>query len=79
MDFHGSSLISIDFGVWVPSRLKVQPADLEETFARFQAGFLSSEDFHRISQIFMEIIYVQRFSRVFIELYPFSRISGMGL
>ena len=27
---------------------KAQPAAPIETFARFQAGFLSSEDFHRI-------------------------------
>ena len=33
---------------------KSRPAAPIETFARFQAGFLSSEDFHRISQIFMD-------------------------
>ena len=35
------------FGVWVLKLLKGGPAAPIETFARFQAGFLSSEDFHR--------------------------------
>ena len=34
--------------------LKSQPAGLIETFARFQAGFLSSEDFHRFLSIFID-------------------------
>ena len=35
-----------------------------ETFARFQAGFLSSEDFHRFLLIFMGFLY--RFSTSFL-------------
>ena len=34
--------------------LKAGPAAPIETFARFQAGFLSSEDFHRFLSIFMD-------------------------
>ena len=34
---------------------KERPAAPIETFARFQAGFLSSEDFHRIPSIFMYV------------------------
>ena len=50
MDFHRFSWILMDFhdfGVWVLKLLKARPAAPIETFARFQAGFLSSEDFHR--------------------------------
>ena len=35
------------FGVWVLEGLKSRLAAPIETFARFQAGFLSSADFHR--------------------------------
>ena len=42
------------FGVWGSKWLKKRPVGLIETFARFQAGFLSSEDVHRIFQIFMD-------------------------
>ena len=38
-----------DMGAYIG---KGQPVALIETFARFQVGFLSSEDFHRISLIF---------------------------
>ena len=38
-------------------------AALEETIARFQAGFLSTEDFHRIS-------------RISIDFHEFSWIAG---
>ena len=53
------------FGVWVPNGLKNGGAALIETFARFQAGFLSSEDFHRNSWI----------SNDFIDFHGFSKIS----
>ena len=33
---------------------KVRPAAPIETFARFQAGFLSSEDFHRFLLIIID-------------------------
>ena len=45
------------FGVWMLKGLKglkVRPAAPIETFARFQAGFLSSEDFHRFIPIFID-------------------------
>ena len=35
------------FEVWMPNILKVGPAAPIEAFARFQAGLLPSEDFHR--------------------------------
>ena len=44
------------FGVWMPNRLKVGPAAPIETFARFQAGFLSSEEFHRFLSIFIDFV-----------------------
>ena len=50
-------------------RLKAQPAAPIEAFARFQAGFLSSEDFHRFSQVFMDL---HRFSCILIDF----RASG---
>ena len=34
---------------------KARPAAPIGTFARFQAGFSSFEDFHRISQIYMAV------------------------
>ena len=42
------------FGAWVLTDVKVRPAAPIETFARFQAGFLSSEDFHRFLSIFID-------------------------
>ena len=44
--------------------LKGQPAAPIETFARFQAGFWSSEDFHRFLSIFIDF---NGFSWVFID------------
>ena len=35
---------------------KAGPAAPIETFARFQAGFLPSEDFHRFLSIFMDFM-----------------------
>ena len=52
------------FGVWMLKGLKGGPAAPIETFARFQAGFLSSEDFHRFIQIFMDF---HRFSWIFMD------------
>ena len=49
IDFHGIGWIFMYFGVWVPNWLNVGPAASIKTFARFQAGFLSSEDFHCLS------------------------------
>ena len=51
---------------------KKQPAAPIETFARFQAGFLSSEDFHRFLLI---IIDFHGFSKIFIDFHGFSWIS----
>ena len=42
------------FGVWVLKLIKLRPATPIETFARFQAGFLSSEDFHRFLSIVID-------------------------
>ena len=70
-DFHGFSDIFIDFhdfGVWVLKLLKARPAAPIETFARFQAGFLSSEDFHRFPSIFMVF---HRFPSIFIDFHEF--------
>ena len=47
MDFHGFR----GMGAWC---LKAQHAAPIETFARFQAGFLSSEDFHRFLLIIID-------------------------
>jgi hypothetical protein len=53
IDVHGFWMIFMYFGVWMPKRVKGQPVAPIETFARFQAGFLSSADFHRFLSIFM--------------------------
>ena len=71
IDFHGFSLILMDFhdfGVWMLKGLKIRPAAPIETFARFQAGFLSSEDFHRFPSIFKKI---HRFQSIFIDFHVF--------
>ena len=52
------------------------PAVSIETFARFQAGFLSSEDFHRFLSIFIDF---HRFSLIFIDFARFPYISGHGV
>ena len=54
---------------------KERPGAPIEIFARFQAGFLSSEDFHRFLSIFIDF---HRFSLIFIEFAGFSCISGYG-
>ena len=66
IDFHRFLLIFMYFEVWVPNRHKSQPAAPIETFARFQAGFLSSEDFHGFPTI---SIGFHRFSWIFIGLH----------
>ena len=48
------------------------PAAPIETFARFQAGFLSSEDFHRFLSIFIDF---HRFSSILLDFHIFP---GMG-
>ena len=57
--------------VWMPKATlrKKRPAALIETFARFQAGFLSSEDFHRFLWI---IIDFHGFSEIFSDFHGFS-------
>ena len=64
MDFH-------DFGVWVPQGLTGQPVAPIETFARFQAGFLSSEDFHCFLSIFIDF---HGSTWIFIDFHRFCRI-----
>ena len=49
---------------------KERPAAPIETFARFQAGFLSSEDFHRLLDSRLVIDY-HRFSWIFIDFIDF--------
>ena len=76
MDLHGFSQIFIDFHIFRSMDaygLKRQPAAPIETFARFRAGFLSSEDFHRISQIF---IVFHRFSQIFIDFHIFRSMDA---
>ena len=51
---------------------KLRPAAPIETFARFQAGFLSSEDFHRFLLIFID---PHGFSQIFVDFHGFSWIS----
>ena len=48
MDFHGFPSMNVEHG-------KIRPAAPIESFARFQAGFLSSDDFHRISEISIDL------------------------
>ena len=50
------------FGVWVLKGLKIRPAAPIETFARFQAGFLSSEDFHCFLSVFIDFVDFDGFS-----------------
>ena len=58
------------FGVWGSKWLKKRPVGLIETFARFQAGFLSSEDVHRSLCIFI------CFHMILIDFHVFR---GMGI
>ena len=63
------------FGAWMPNRLKCQPAAPIETFARFQAASLSSEDFHRFLMIFIVFLDVHRFCWILMDFHVFR---GMG-
>ena len=78
MDFHRFSLIFMDFHGF-PSigsfNGKAQPAALIETFARFQAAFLSSDDFHRSLSIFIDF---HRFSWIagLVGLARLARLAG---
>ena len=51
---------------------KSQPAAPIETFARFQAGFLSSEDFHRFLLIIIDLC---GFSQIFIDFHGFPSMN----
>ena len=53
--------------------LKKQVAALLETFDRFQAGFLSSEDFHRFQSICM-VFY--RFPWILIDFHVFRGMDA---
>ena len=78
MDFHGFRRMgSVD--------RKARRATPIEIFSRFQAGFLPSEDFHRISCIFLDLheffedfIYFHRFLYISIDFNRFHRFRGMG-
>ena len=55
-----------------------RPGAPTETFARFHAGFLSPEDFHRIFRIFMDFMDCMDFyisSQIFID---FNGFRDMG-
>ena len=54
---------------------KIQPAALIESFARFQAGFLSSEDFHRFPLIFIGF---HRFPFILLDFYGFHGFPSMN-
>ena len=72
IDFDGFSCIS---GYGCLRLLKLRPAAPIETFARFQDGFLSSEDFHRFLAIFIDLYDFHRFSLILIDFHVFR---GMG-
>ena len=61
----------------MPKGLEERRATLIETFAGFQAGFLSSEDFHRMPSIFMVF---ERVPSIFIFMHfdGFACISDSG-
>ena len=63
----------INFGVWVPKGLKNGPAALIETFARFQVGFLPSEDFHRFLSIFIDFY---GFSLILMDFHVFRGMDA---
>ena len=65
MDFHRFPSMSLYNG-------KAQPAAPIETFARFQADFLSSEDFHRFLSIFIDF---HRFSWIFMHFHSFPSMN----
>jgi len=44
-----------------------------ETFARFQAGFVSSEKFHRFSKIYLDLHDFHEFSQIFMDLKDIHR------
>ena len=72
INLHGFSLILKDFhdfGVWVLKGLKIGPVAPVETFARFQVGFLSSEDFHCFLWIFMDF---HEFSYILMNFHDFG-------
>ena len=54
------------FEVWALKLFKVGPAGPIKTFARIQAGFLLSDDFHGTSLVLM-VFY--RFSTVFMDFH----------
>ena len=75
-DFQRFSEIFMDFGrgflrTW--RGLESGPAAPIETFARFQAGFLSSDDFHCVLLIFIGF---HRFSWILLDFHVFR---GMGV
>ena len=57
-------------------RLKRQPAAPIETFARFQVGFLSSEDFHGFLSIFIDLYDFHRFSKILGDFHVFRGMNA---
>ena len=73
MDFHEFWSMGVSNG-------KEQPAAPIETFAQFQVGFLSSEDFYRIPSIcivFYRFPSIHRFSQIFMDFVDFHGFRGM--
>ena len=66
--------------VWMPKAtlLKERPAAPIETFARFQAGFLSSEDFHCFLSIFIDFYDFYRFSQILVDFHVFRGMGAKG-
>ena len=62
IDNHVFALIFKRFGAWMPKNGKGRPVAPIETFPRCQAGFLLSEDFRDISQVFTICYGFWRFS-----------------
>ena len=69
----------MDFRAWVLTALRMDLLPHIETFARFQAGFFSSEDFIvflRFSAVLMEFIDFHVFSLMFIGLRGFRGMDA---
>ena len=64
------------FGVWMLNLLKKRLAAPMETFARFQAGFLSSNDFHRFRSIFIDLYDFHRFSLILMDFHVFRGMDA---
>ena len=65
------------FGVWMLKLLKSGgPAAPIETSARFQAGFLSSDDFHRFLSMFIDLYDFYRLSLILVDFQVFRGMNA---